>query len=416
VRILLIVVYYPPSTTSAAQMMSDLAREYVRQGHQTMVVSPSDSIKKQITVSTENGVSVLRVRVGDMKSSIKPLRLWRESSLSRIIWQRAQNIFRDFAPDIVIYYSPSIFFGNLVSRLKAALGCHSYLVLRDIFPQWAVTSGLLREGGFLHSYLRRKELEQYACADVIGVEAPGNLAYFNNAQQGTSFHTEVLLNWVCSYKRALFEQEKSSSMWRVKLGLCGKVVFFYGGNIGVAQDMDNIVRLANNVRTHENIYFLLVGAGSEVERLSQEINKLKLNNIRILSALPENEYLRCLNEFDVGLVSLDKRLQSNNMTGKLLGYALCGKPILASVNEGNDLLTLINSTCSGIAVANGDDEDFCNATLTLANDIELRQKFGENARILSNTIFSVERASKQILSHFAHPNVDISNSLQLADI
>jgi hypothetical protein len=57
-RILLIVVYYPPSPTSAAQMMRDLALEFVRLGHQVMVVTPSDSVEGATCVTKENGVSV----------------------------------------------------------------------------------------------------------------------------------------------------------------------------------------------------------------------------------------------------------------------------------------------------------------------------------------------------------------------
>ena len=58
---------------------------------------------------------------------------------------------------------------------------------------------------------------------------------------------------------------------RKRLGLQGKVVFFYGGNIGIAQDMDNIVRLAVNLQNEPDAYFLLVGEGSEVPRLRAEI-------------------------------------------------------------------------------------------------------------------------------------------------
>ena len=35
------------------------------------------------------------------------------------------------------------------------------------------------------------------------------------------------------------------------------MVFFYGGNIGVAQDLDNIVRLAASLRDEPQAYFLL---------------------------------------------------------------------------------------------------------------------------------------------------------------
>ena len=390
-RILLIVVYYPPDTTSAAQMMRDLALEFVRQGHQVMVVTPSDSAKCATYVTDEDGVIV----AGNTKSANKVLRLWRESRLSATIWRSARGVFRENPCELVVFYSPPIFFGDLVSRLKALWGCRSYLVHRDIFPQWAVDAGVLREGGMLHRYLRRKEVAQYVAADIIGVEAPGNLPYFNHESQGNNYSAEVLYNWIST--RA---ELTCTSGWRQRLGLEGKVVFFYGGNIGVAQDMDNIIRLAASLRARDDLFFLLMGAGSEVQRLNLEIDRRGLSNIRIHPAIPEKEYMQCLCEFDVGLVSLDRRLRSNNFTGKVLGYVSCGKPILASVNAGNGLIDLLRRADAGIACTNGEDDSFRSAALVLATQPLIRQRMGRNARALCDTTFSVQAIAKQILSHF----------------
>ncbi len=394
-KILIVVVYYPPNTTSAAQMMRDLAREFTRQGHSVTVVTPSDSVKEATRVIQEDGVLVARVRTGNMKSAGRVLRLWRESRLSANIWSNARKFFRENPSDLIVFYSPTIFFGDLVKRLRNLWNCPSYLVHRDLFPQWAVEAGILREGSMLHRYLRRKELIQYAAADVIGVEAPGNLDYFKRTLNGQSDKSEVLYNWITAPR-----QPATNSEWRRTLELEGKIVFFYGGNIGAAQDMDNILRLASSLQEQDRIFFLLVGSGSEVRRLNAEITRMDLKNMKILPPLPESEYMRCLSEFDVGLVSLDRHLKSNNFTGKVLGYVGCGKPILASVNPGNDLIAFINDSDAGIACANGEDGRLRDAALLLAAHPEIRRRMGENARALSATVFSVESVANQILSHF----------------
>ena len=66
------------------------------------------------------------------------------------------------------------------------------------------------------------------------------------------------------------------------------------------------------------------------------------------------EYLQCLTECDVGLVSLDRRLKLHNFPGKLLGYVLCGKPVLASLNPGNELIEFLRNAGTGIAGINGE--------------------------------------------------------------
>lgn len=405
-RILLVTVYYSPSTTSVAQMMHALGQEYLRKGHQVIVVTPSDSIEKATSITEEDGITVARVKTGDLKYANKALRGWRESRLSATMWRAAESFFRANPCDLIVFYSPTIFFGGLVQRLKNLWSCPSYLILRDIFPKWALDAGILHEG-MLYRYLKQKELEQYAAADVIGVEASGNLSYFHKEIPASKYKLEVLYNWLDSQ-----DAPANHSIWRKNLGLESKVVFFYGGNIGVAQDMDNIVRLAAAVKECEDVFILLVGSGSEVQRLNAEIESRRLQNIKILPPLAQREYMQCLSEFDVGLVSLDRRLQSHNFTGKLLGYVKCGKPILASVNPGNDLIGFLKDADAGIACTNGEDESFVLAAMRLAKDHELRCRMGRNARRLGETAFSVQFAAAQILSHFAKAPTEreISNS------
>jgi glycosyltransferase involved in cell wall biosynthesis len=376
-------------------MMRDLALEYVRQGHQVIIATTSDIVEGTARVTEEDGVTVVRVKTGNLKYANKAFRMWRESRLSATIWRSAHKYFQANPCDLIIFYSPTIFFGDLVHRLKTNWGCPSYLILRDIFPKWAVDAGLIGKGLVYH-YLKRKELVQYAAADIIGVEAFGNLSYFSEDHADSRYRVEVLYNWLDAQ-----EQPASNSGWRQQLGLNDKIIFLYGGNIGVVQDLDNILRLAAGMRGCEEIFFLLVGSGSEVQRLNAEIEKRSLSNIRILPPLSQREYLQCLAECDVGLVSLDRRLKSHNFPGKLLGYVLCGKPVLASLNPGNDLIEFLRHADAGFACTNGEDEKLLAAAFILATQPETRQRMGRNAHALGESTFSVRVITKQIISHFS---------------
>ncbi len=394
-RILLIVVYYPPSTTSAAQMMRDLAVEFVRQGHEVMVVTSGEALQSAAITAIEDGVQVLRVRAAEIRSANKILRLWRESQLSSRTWRNARDIFAAKRCDLIVYYSPTIFWGGLVRRLKSLWKCPAYLVHRDIFPQWAVDAAIMRKGSLLHRYMRHIELELYAAADVIGVEAPGNLSHFANGTQGVGFKTEVCYNWI-----APVTVPKPSISWRSHLGLQDKIVFVYGGNIGPAQDLGNIVGLAARLRRREDIRFLLAGEGTEAARVTKEVARLNLTNVLLVPPLPQQDYLACLSECDIGLVSLNRHIHSNNFSGKFLGYLACGKPTLASINQGNDLFDVLHGFGVGLGCINGDDIALVDAALCLADQPLLRARMGEKAVALTESTFSVRRAAAQILSHF----------------
>jgi O26-antigen biosynthesis N-acetyl-L-fucosamine transferase len=391
VRILIIVDCYYPTTKSSAKLVHDLGVEFVRLGHEVIVLAPSNTIEQKLEVSTEDGLRITRVRTGKIKGANLAMRGWQEMRLSRNLWNGVGKFLRSNPCDLIIFYSPSIFFGALVARLKRLWCCPSYLILRDIFPRWALDAGTLRQG-FLYQYFQRKELQQYEAASVIGVQTPANLQYFSEELPGKKCRLEVLFNWA-----ALDEPGIKSANHRVQLGLQGKVVFFFGGNIGVAQDMDNIVRLAEALAEHHDAFFLLIGEGSEVERLKSDIAAKGLANVRILPAVGQQEYLAMLSEFDVGLISLDRRLTTQNVPGKLLGYMQFSKPVLASLNPGNDLKGILEEAGSGFSLMNGDDAGLREAALRLLNEPELRRRMGDNSRRLLEKTFSSAAAAEQIL-------------------
>lgn len=393
-KILIIVVYYLPSTQSSAKLIYDLATELRRQGHEPVVLAPDSDISGDIQVTNEEGITVVRVRSGKIKNASKYVRTINEVRLSQMLWSRGKKFFRGNRCDLVICYSPSIFFGPLVKRLKKLYQCGSYLIMRDIFPQWALDMGLLKPG-MVFNYFKRKELENYDAADIIGIQSPGNFHYYREKGLDKKYRLEVLYNWV-----TLSERDVEFKNYRKRLSLDGKVVFFYGGNVGVAQDMDNIVRLAERLVDEPRAFFLIVGDGSEVERLRGLIAEKGLKNIVLLDAVDQFEYLAMLSEFDVGLITLDHKLKTHNFPGKMLGYMSNSMPTLASVNPDNDLTVLFDTIKAGFVCINGEDDKLTEYALLLVQDPELRKELGRNSRRLLETTFSVEQAASQILSHF----------------
>lgn len=392
-RILLLVVYYLPSPIASARLIDDLAHEFRGMGHEVLVAAPDGSILRDCEISEESGIKVLRVRAGEIKSASRWLRAWREARLSSIMYRKGKSFFLEHPCDLIVYYSPTIFFGGLVSRLKRLYRCSSYLVLRDIFPQWAVDAGVLRRGSLAYRFLKCKEKQNYDAATVIGVQSPTNLKYFSERGLDRRYRLEVLYNWAAA------TGTRTGGAWRGRLGLADKVVFFYGGNIGVAQDMDNLLRLAARLRDLERAHFLLVGDGTEVPRLRALITQNNLSNMTIHPPVDQEAYLNMLDEFDVGLISLDRGLKTQNFPGKMLSYMDRGKPILASLNPGNDLGDLLERHEAGLVSMNGDDNRLEAQARRLLADGELRAHMGRNARTLLEERFSVKSAARQILSH-----------------
>jgi len=393
-KILLIVDCYLPAPKSSAKQMHDLGVEFRRRGHEVTVLTTTHEIERNFDISTEEGLVVARVKTRQIKGAAKPLRAFNEVRLSTVVWRRARKFLLNNPADLIVFYSPAIFWGSLVWRLKSMWQCPAYLILRDIFPKWTVDTNVLRPG-LIHRYLRWKEIQQYVSADVIAVQSPGDLEYFAQNFTDRPDRLDVLYNWT-----ALDEPHLPRTAYRIRLGLDNKVVFFYGGNLGIAQDLDNIVRLASSLAGYPEIHFLLVGEGSEAGRLRKAIREKGLANIQVLPPTEQLDYLSMVSEFDVGLVTLDRRLTTHNIPGKILGYLYWGLPVLASLNPGNDLFDLLGKSQAGFCFLNGEDEKLNVAALRLAKDARLRAQMGQKGRVLLRETFSVETAAQEILQHF----------------
>lgn len=290
-----------------------------------------------------------------------------------------------------MFYSPTIFFGFLVAKLKKVFDCRSYLVLRDLFPQWAIDEKMIGEHSPVTYYLRYFERINYQAADRIGLMSEKNIQVFSKLQPGFT-SVEVLRNWVSSDLDVATE-----SFWRKKLGLEDKVVFLYGGNIGKAQDMPNLMRLAFSMREEAKAQFVFVGQGESYQEVADFINSNGLQNVTLMPSISQDEFKGLLSEVDVGLFSLARTHTAHNFPGKILGYIACALPILGSVNPGNDLMDMVNAHQAGFVYENGDDEALLKAAQDLVASPELRQELGKNAKALLDSHFSVESAVNKIV-------------------
>lgn len=381
--------YLPGSTRVGAKMMHDLSVELIRRGHQVTVISPqNDTGEVQVTVL--DGVQVRRFPSGPIKNASKVIRAINESMLPWRAWWNNLNYFRSEPHDLIIYYSPCIFWAPLIKRLKKLWGVKAFLILRDFFPQWAVDMGMLRERDVITRYFRICEAANYSQADVIGIQSQKNLKLFQE-KNPKGPRLELLYNWADDRRGFI-----RSTSFRTRLGLEGKVIFLYGGAITNQQDIPNLLRLARSLNEEREAHFLIVGDGYDLPNVRSIVERHKLSNVTIHPVVDQEAFRDLLAEVDVGLFSLARSHSTHNFPGKVLGYLVQGLPILGSVNPGNDLEEVINEAGAGFVAINGDDEKLAQFALRLLKDATLRANAGRAARDLLVSKFSVASAATVI--------------------
>ncbi|MCB1864043.1 MAG: glycosyltransferase family 4 protein [Chromatiales bacterium] len=391
-RIALIADTYPPLRTSGAVQLRDLSRELVRQGHEATVMLPAPGQSARWTVEHIDGVRVVRLRaprtkdIGYVRRTLAEFRM----PFAMLRSLRASPV-ADERWDGVVWYAPSIFHGPMASALKKSSGCKGYLIIRDIFPEWAVDMGLMGRG-LPYRLLSTVARYQYSVADVIGVQTAGNRRYFADWMRSPGRTLEVLQNWL---------DQPAQLRCRIRIdetALAGRRIFVYAGNMGVAQGMDILVDLAERMRLRPDVGFVFVGRGSDGARLKRVCRDRDLDNALFFDEIDPDEIPDLYRQCSAGLVALDPRHRSHNIPGKFLTYMQSGLPVLASLNAGNDLAEVIRTEQVGQVCETHRIDDLLAFADRLLEQIETDGSLPDRCRALFEREFSVTRAAAQVVA------------------
>lgn len=398
-RILFFLDTYVPDRISGAIQMHSLAKELIRQGHRIAVITPRSQWLYEKGADSVDGVDVLRVKAPKTKDVAYVRRVIAEALLPYFLYRAfRRSRLSNGNWDLVVWYSPTIFLGPAISRIKKRYGAKSYLVLRDLFPDWAVDAGILRRG-LAYRFLKRVEKFQYGLADVIGVQTSGNVRRVSETIPGSDTRIEVLENWLT------LAEPKAEPGFPDQTILRGRKIFVYAGNMGTAQGMDCLLKLALSLKKRRDAGFLFVGRGSEMGRMREFVEENDLDNVLFMDEVSPERLSGILNRCHVGLISLDLRHSTHNIPGKFLTYLFAGLPVLARVNANNDLVRLIDKNGLGYVSTSEDVDELRELTLKYLNDPDGLLAMGWRVREMAQSRYSSYAAARQIINTFSADSV-----------
>jgi glycosyltransferase involved in cell wall biosynthesis len=383
-----------PDVRENSSMYTDLAHEFSINGHEIYVAVANGP--KSGTLRIEGGVNVLRVKTMELFDTHFILKgianLLLPYQVLRAISSNHWNLFFD----AVIIATPPITYLRIAKKLKKK-GSKVYLILRDIFPQNAKDLGLI-QNKYLFSYFRKKEKKLYAISDYIGCMSDGNIRYVikNNPEvQKEKLH--ILSNW-----KAVAKFSNPSLDLKNSIGLEGKFIIVYGGNLGKPQDVESIIEYADHISYLQDVVFLLIGNGTEKKRLIQLCRQRNLENILFKDSLPRKKYEDLVKVCDVGLVINNRLFTIPNIPSRTLSYWEAKIPVLATLDPYTDFGKIIHDSASGLWSLTGDKEAFKENFLKLYSNKSLRLSMGENGYAYLQKNCSVENAyniiSEKIIS------------------
>jgi glycosyltransferase involved in cell wall biosynthesis len=353
-------------------MYTDLSQEFASKGHSVYVAVANGNAEKT-RLRDEGGISVLRVRTMELfeTSLIK-------KGLGNVLLplQVYRGIFKFWSGrtfDSIIVSTPPITYLNTILKLKRKFNSGIYLILRDIFPQNAIDLEILKNT-LLIRYFRKQEKKLYRLCDYIGCMSQGNIEYVKRHNAEIS---EKKLHLLPNWKKV---NVNGIPDWSLKnqFGLKNSFIALYGGNFGKPQQAEFILALAKKMSDHEDVVFLLVGKGSEKQKIIDLAGKMGLKNVLFKDSLPRHQYDEVVKFCDIGLINLSEKFSIPNIPSRALSYWEAKLPILAAIDTSTDFNKILEESKSGLWSITGDLESYVMNFEKLYSDRQLRSEMGAN--------------------------------------
>jgi glycosyltransferase involved in cell wall biosynthesis len=291
--------------------------------------------------------------------------------------------------DVVVAKTDPPLISLAVSRAAALRGAVLVNWLQDLFPEVAsvLTSNLIPpwvERRLIAA--RNRSLRRAAMNVVLGESMRQRLLDAGIA----ATCVRIVPNWADTTSvRPLATAE---SLTRQRLGLAGRFVVGYSGNLGRAHEFDTLIGAARLLRRDPRFAFLITGGGAKADALREAVEKEGLDSFFFQGYQPAELLSDSLAAADVHFVSLLHALEGLIVPSKTYGILAAGRPVLYVGATDGDLARLVRERDCGIAVSVGDSARLAAELTTLRGSASRLQSMGAKARDLALSRYTSEHA------------------------
>lgn len=318
-----------------------LAREWVRAGHQVLVLAASHShvrsTQPQAGGQTIEGVSYCWYETpayqGNGLGRVRNI-----FSFCRQVWADADALAEAFQPDAVIASSTYPMDIWVARRVAKKAGAKLVYEVHDLWPLSPIElSGMSPRHPFA-LLCQRAENDAYRDADVVVSMLPKVQGHM--ADHGLDLKKLHIVPNGITLDEWSGEGEALDSQLAAHLAVqraAGRLVLGYAGSHGLPNALDVLLDAAKLLKG-QPIAIVMVGGGHEKQRLQQRVADEGLDNVAMFEAIPKRQIPSLLAAFDIAYIGWQRTpiYRFGIAPNKLMDYMMAQRPVLHSVEAGND--------------------------------------------------------------------------------
>lgn len=374
-RILIISQHFPPEKSGNASRIFDMSSHLHKLGANVTVLAPHPSFpsgyfKRKWSIyesRTVNGINLVNLLAWQPNNEnpgfVGRIAYYLTFPLHTILWILFN--FRKF--DVIITSAPPIFTGFGGIPAKLLFKKKWVMDVRDLWINASISLGFLKKGSLFEKMSRTYEQICYSNADMICVttEELGQdiMKTYKNIDERI---IKVTPNGV-----------DTDFFYPVDVPKKNQII--YAGNIGHAQDLEDVILAMKIVNERFDLKLLIVGNGDIKGYLEKVTTENRLTDyVEFPGLLPREDIPRLLSESLIGVAPLKKlKTLEYAIPTKAYEYMACGIPF---VGCGEGEIRKLAETSGGGVIAENSPEDIAEAILRLLENPQKRAEMGRMGR------------------------------------
>jgi colanic acid biosynthesis glycosyl transferase WcaI len=247
--------------------------------------------------------------------------------------------------------------------------------IQDVFPDVAVELGVITNPTIINvaSALERFTYLRSDAVTVLSEDLRDNVVAKLRGRRPE--RVRVIPNFVDTQHIRPAPKENS---YRREFGLTGKTVVMYAGNVGYSQSLDLVLDAAAALAHDPDLVFVINGGGAARAGLERKASSLP--NVRFVEMQPKDRLPEVLAAADIHVVPLRRGLARSSVPSKMYSILAAGRPIVASVDPGTEVASVVERADAGVAVPPDDPEAFTKALSRLVAEPAEVERMGRAAR------------------------------------
>lgn len=385
-KMVFVINWFYPDYASTGQLLTELCLHLQHDFDITVIAAQTgyageeNKEKKRIIHDRLENIRIIRIKLPkvDKKNKLSRLRF-----IATYFFYAVVQLLKQRNTDFIYTISQPPILGGLIGTIgKFLKGAKHIYNIQDFNPEQAEAVGFMKNKSVLHIARWLDTLNCKYADHIITVGQDMQQTLLRRFANRKVTENSIINNWTNEEEIIpLAKNHPRVAGFVESCRLEERFVVMYSGNLGLYYDLENLIRIAEELRALEDLAFVFIGEGAVKKQMQEYAAEHELLNVHFLPYQPKEDLVYSLNAADVHLVVNQKGIKGVSVPSKIYGVMAAGKPVMGVLEKGSEAYRLIEESGCGIIAEPQDYEDIAAKIkeLYLADEGRLAQ-YGSSGR------------------------------------